>query len=154
MTELSPRVCGVSATGRRLSPDRRWLAYESNESGLLEVYVRPFPDLEAGFWPISSGFGLEPKWAGDGRTLFFRRSTNVMAVPIQADVTFTWGTPEVALEGPDYISFGRNSRYDVSPDGQRFLMMKEDVSTTDPEPPKIVIVQNWFEELERLVATE
>ncbi len=134
----------------KLSPDGRWLAYESYEYGRAEVFVRPFPNVEDGWWQISNGGGSEPKWAADGQTLFFRKLTDVMAVPVQADATVPWGTPELVLEGRNYISFGNNARYDVSPDGQRFLMLKEDVSNGTREPPQIVVVQNWFEELSRL----
>ncbi|MEE8094154.1 MAG: protein kinase, partial [Gammaproteobacteria bacterium] len=130
-----------------LSPDGRWLAYVSDESGNNEIFVRPCPDIVAGRWQVSTGGGTQPFWARDGRELFYRNGEAVITVPIQTDPSFTVGNPEVMFEG-DYIIEQGGPNYDVSPDGERFLMIKqiEDASATS----QIIVVQNWFEELKRL----
>jgi Tol biopolymer transport system component len=142
-----------------ISPDGRWMAYQSNESGTgrFEVYVRPFPDVDSGKWQISSGGGGWPVWARSGRELFYfvgsGRTAGLMSVPIQPGATFTWDKPRLLFEGP-YIgpNFGRS--YDVSPDGSRFLMIKDDLPSDAAPAPQLVVVQNWFEELKRLVPTQ
>jgi len=137
-----------------ISPDGRWLAYVSNESGTDEVYVRPFPDVNAGgLWEISGGDGgTEPLWARDGEELFFRRNGAVLGVRIQPGSGFSHGNPEIIFEGPYPQEINGGRSYDISPDGKRFLML---ASVADPSAaPRIVIVQNWVEELKRLVPTE
>jgi serine/threonine-protein kinase len=133
-----------------ISPDGRWLAYLSNESGSEEIFVRPFPDTDSGRWQVSTGGGIQPLWARDGQELFYRNGEAVMVVSIQTDPSFTVGNPEVVFEGPylGAVSEAFNARaYDVSPDGERFLMIRPLESAVVPE---IVIVQNWLEELNRL----
>jgi len=130
-----------------VSPDGRWMAYVSNESDRNEIYVRAFPDLDAGRWQVSTDGGTQPLWASDGQELFYRNAEAVIAVPIQADPSFRVGNPEVMFEG-GYVLEQGGPNYDVSPDGERFLMIKdvEDTSTS----AQIVIVENWFEEISRL----
>lgn len=138
-----------------ISPDGRWLAYESNESRQLEIYVRPFPDINGGRWQISVGGGSRPVWARNGRELFYYVVPGkVMAVPIQSGSSFTAGNPQVLFEGP-YLSPQDGRTYDVSPDGRRFLMIKDARPAASPEspPPQLVVVLNWIEELKRLVPT-
>jgi len=135
-----------------VSPDDRWLAYESDESGRDEIYVRPFPDVSSGRWQISTAGGTRPLWSRDGRELFYLAAPGtVMAVPI-LDTTagFSAGRPEMVIEG-DYVAGAAGRTYDVSPDGRRFLMVKDVESDGDAPPAQIVIVQNWHEELKRLV---
>jgi serine/threonine-protein kinase len=124
----------------QFSPDGRWLAYISDQSGRHEVYVVPFPGAGERI-QISTEGGREPVWRHDGRELFYRSGDKVMAVPIQTKPTFRAGRPQVLFRG-DY-----DPGYDVAPDGQRFLMIK-----TPPEsaPRQINVVLNWFEELRRL----
>ncbi len=84
-----------------LSPDAQWVAYESNESGQTEVYVRPFPNVEEGRWLVSRDGGTRPLWSRDGRELFYLGAPGrVMAVPIQPGPTFVYGNPQVVVEGP------------------------------------------------------
>lgn len=134
----------------RFSPDGRWLAYVSDESGRPEVYVQPFPG-SSGRWQISTEGGTEPVWNPNGRELFYRIGRQFMAVPVTLEPTFSPGKPIVLFEG-DYIASEfplTSAGYDVSRDGQRFLMVKEveqPLSTT-----QINVVLNWFEELKRLV---
>ena len=136
-----------------ISPDGRWMAYQSNQSGRTEVYVRPFPNVDDGLWQISTSGGTRPLWASDGRELFYRRGPALMTVPVQTEPGFTPGTPEVVFESDDYPSVGNGRDYDVSADGQRFLMLTPAGGAEDAGPPQIILVQNWFEELRRLVPT-
>ena len=129
-------------------PDGRWMAYQSDQSGQDEVYVRPFPNVDDGQWQISTSGGEYPLWASNGRELFYVRRTALMTVPVQTGSSFTPGTPEVIFEG-DYFT-GASRSYDVTPDGQRFLMIKANVGGEGPSS-RVILVQNWFEELRRLV---
>jgi len=135
------------------SPDGRWFAYESDESGTSEVYVRPFPDINDGRWQISTDGGSEPLWSRDGRELFYRAGNAVMAVSIETEPRFAVSSPSVVFEGPYLAGVGVGGRaYDIAADGDRFLMIKPvDDSTAAPQ---FIIVENWFEELKRLVPTE
>ena len=138
-----------------ISPDGRWVAYNSNESGRFEVYVRPFPKVEAGKWQISSDGGVKPVWGPQGRELFYRNGEAMTVVRIQADPNFTPGGSEVLFTG-SYISdsFGHTD-YDISPDGQQVLMVRSGGLTEETsERTELIIVQNWFEELKRLVPTD
>ena len=124
-----------------MSPDGRWLAYESNESGRSEIYVRPFPDVDAGRWQVSTtSGGIEPVWAGSGRELFYRSGAALMTVPIQTDPGFAAGTPEVLFEGQEGHYRAGQQSYDVSPDSERFLMMKEGGATDDASAAAQIIV--------------
>ena len=138
-----------------VSPDGRWLAYESNESGQLEVYVRPFPDVDGGRWQVSTSGGTQPVWAPDGRELFYRSGDALLSVRVEMAESFVFVSP-VELFSGEYAPTLGGRNYDVSPDGQRFLMLK--VATSDPaeapSPARFIIVENWLSELERLVPTE
>ncbi|MDH3418491.1 MAG: protein kinase [Gammaproteobacteria bacterium] len=138
-------------TNPELSPDGNWLAYTSNESGREEIYVRPFPDIEAGRWQVSTGGGTQPLWARNGQELFYRSGTEVMAVSTQPGPAFVAGNPRPLFED-NYILGPGGRNFDVSPDGEAFLMIRslEDATIA----PQIIIVENWFEELERLVPAE
>ena len=130
-----------------LSADGRWIAYQSNESGRDEVYVRPFPDVASGKWQISSAGGSHPVWARSGRELFYRSDEEMMAVAIETEPAFSPGNPTRLFEDPYLRGFRRE--YDISPDGQRFLMIKE--GSSNDAPRELHVVLNWFEELKRLV---
>ena len=145
-----------SANNAELSPDGRWLVYQPNESGQDEVYVKPFPNVNGGQWQISTDGGTQPLWAPDGHELFYRRGTSLMAVPVQTEPSFTPATPEVLFEG-DYVlgTVGGGRAYDVAQDGRRFLMIKEGEGAEDESaPPSLILVQNWHEELKRLVPVD
>jgi hypothetical protein len=134
-----------------VSPNGRWLAYDSDESGQFEVYVRPFPDAYRGSrWQVSAAGGRQPVWSRDGRELFYRDfSGAVMSVPVAAGPGFAPGRPVRLIEGTGYTGAGAQGggrTYDVSPDGSRFLMVRTGDQSTTP----LVVVLNWFEELERL----
>ena len=128
-----------------VSPDGRWLAYLSNESGQYQIYVRPFPNVEDGKWQISRDGGVGgPVWGPDGRELFFRGNlTTMRRVRVETEPTFVPGRPEVLFPNPYRGGgMGRARPIDLSPDGTRFLMIKE-----TPLDLHFVVVQNWHQEL-------
>ncbi len=143
-----------------LSPDGRWMAYQSNESGQYEVYVRPFPDVNGGRWQVSSGGGGWPLWSPDGQELFYAGSggmmaEGMMAVPIETEPTFTQGTVDLLFDLGPYSRLLRNRRIDISPEGDRFLMLKTGGGSDETAAAtSINIVLNWFEDLKRLVPTD
>jgi len=128
-----------------ISPDGRWLAYQSDESGRVEVYVRPFPDVDKGHWQVSTDGGFAPRWSRDRRELFFSDPANVVAAAVRVDgSTFAAGKPVVLFPRASYGS------YDVGRDG-RFLVIK---FGTLNQQQQIVIVQNWLEELKARVTSK
>jgi serine/threonine-protein kinase len=136
-------------TAPRFSPDGHFIAYNSDESGRAEVYVRPYPG-PGGKWQISTDGGTEPVWNPKGRELFYRSGNKMMAVDVTTEPTFSVGKPKMLFEGA-YIPTPRSfPDYDVSPDGERFLMLK---STEQSAPAQINVVLNWFEELKQKVPT-
>ena len=135
-----------------ISPDGRWLAYQSDASGRHEIYVRPFPNVEEGQWLISSGGGTRPLWAPHGRELFYLApGTRLMAVGVQTEPSFAPGNAEEVFAGGDYAPPAVGRTYDISPDDERFLMIKESAGGDSTE---FVVIINWFEELKRLVPTD
>jgi hypothetical protein len=134
----------------RFSPDGRWLAYVSDESGRPEVYVQPFPG-PGGKRQVSIDGGTEPMWNPKGGELFYRLGRKFIAVPVGMQQTFSAGKPVTLFEA-DYAAseFPLTSPgYDVSSDGQRFLVAKD----VAPPPTQINVVVNWLEELKQRVAT-
>jgi len=132
--------------GPQFSPDGRWLAYSSNESGRTEIYVQPYPG-PGGKWQISNDGGAEPMWNPNGRELFYRNGNKMMAVDVSVQPTFTPGNPRVLFEGQYLPTGAALPYYSVTPDGQRFLMVK--ASEQEQAATQINIVLNWFEELKR-----
>jgi Tol biopolymer transport system component len=134
----------VGASSPSFSPDGRWIAYTSNESGRTEVYVRPYPG-PGGKWQISTEGGGEPVWNPKGRELFYRSGQKMMAVEYTEQPEFSAGKPKMLFEGP-YVPSPRSlADYDVTPDGQRFLMLKN----AEQRPGEISVVLNWTEELKQ-----
>ena len=132
-----------------LSPDGRWIAYQSDESGRFEIYVRPFPRVDDGRWQISTGGGTHPLWGPDGRELFYIAGNGaLMTVPIQAATGFSAGNGTRLLDVSEYINTNVGRNYNISPDGRRFLMLKDQEGSGGAQ---INVVLNWFEELKRLV---
>jgi serine/threonine-protein kinase len=131
-----------------ISPDGRWLAYESNEAGQEEIYVRPFPKVADGHWQISTGGGTDPVWARNGRELFYRDGSSVMAAAVEMSPTFEVRGVVRLFDGPYLVFLGGS--FDVARDG-RFLMMKEATPHDQKPASSLVVVVNWFEELKRLV---
>ena len=133
----------------RFSPDGRWLTYTSDESGRYEIYVQPYPG-PGGKWQISTEGGTEPMWNPNGRELFYRSGEKMMAVDIATQPGFAAGTPRRLFEGRYESAPVPVANYDISPDGQRFLMLKP-VEQTASASTQINVVLNWFEELKRRV---
>lgn len=126
------------------SPDGRFVAYVSNESGRAEVYVRPY----SGQGPrtqVSAEGGIEPVWSRDGKELFFRHGRDLLAVTVQTTPSFSTGRSQVVFSG-DYAFGPLLANYDVAPDGKRFLMMKGRQWLEG----QLVLVLNWFSEWKQL----
>jgi Protein kinase domain/WD40-like Beta Propeller Repeat len=131
--------------GPEFSPDGRWLAYYSNESGQEEVWVRPYPG-PGGRWQISKDGGRAPLWSKDGKQLFYRKADQVWVADVRTEGGFLPGKPRLLFEQAGLEG------WDLWPDGQGFLMVK----TEEAEPlpvTEMILVQNWFEEVKRLVST-
>jgi serine/threonine-protein kinase len=160
--DLGQMVLGPGATRRPVlreekwieaqpvvSPDGRWLAYWSNESGRGEVYVRPFPDIESSKWQVSDAGGVEPVWSRDGRVLFYRTGTAIMSIDVAAGPAFRFSAPRRLFQGDYFNALGR--QWDVSADGRRILRLKLIAGSDTSTPLQIMLIQDWFEELKRLV---
>jgi Tol biopolymer transport system component len=127
----------------RVSPDGRWVAYTSDETGESQVYVRALPG-PGGKTPISIGGGQEARWSRDGRELFYRDpgKNQLVAVEVQTSPALRAGQPKALFE----LS---TSAWDVAPDGQRFLVVKP--QEAEAETPQLQVVVNFFDELRRKV---
>ena len=142
-----------------ISPDGRWLAYQSDESGREEVYVRPFPDVDSGRWQVSTSGGRTPVWARSGDELFFWSPTGATIQSVRVERSSSWrsSAPTKVLQGLAYYSGGTGSigrTFDVAGDGKRFLMIKPGSGDAAPQSQKLIFVENWLEELKRLVPTK
>jgi serine/threonine-protein kinase len=132
------------------SPDQRWLAYVSTETGRPEVYVRPFPDVDGEKVPVSSEGGIAPKWSHDGRELFFLNpaTRQLMAAEVRTSPGFGVIQTRVLFDLAGDIRVNRLEEfYDVSPDGERFLMARSVAGADGSAGFRLVLVQNWIEEL-------
>ena len=139
----------------QISPDGQWMAYTSTESGRYEVYVRPFPEANKGRWTVSTNGGTDPLWSGDRQELLYWADDALMVVPVQTTPLFRFGTPkELFQRTPARTTVFGLTRipWNISPDGQKFLMLKE--SSPRRGPSKINIILNWFEELKQRVAVK
>jgi len=142
-----------------LSPNGRWMAYTSFESGQGEIYVRPFPDANKERWQVSTSGGGGPLWSPDGRELFYLNGDEVMSITVKTEPSFEMvGTPQVLFRGTFVGPYlGEGTPWDISPDGKHFLMIRQPVSTSDQsadQPRKIDIVVNWFEDLKQKVPVD
>jgi Tol biopolymer transport system component len=134
------------------SPDGRWIAYASNESGHHEVYVQPFPARE-GKWQVSNAGGREPPWSRNGKQLFYRAwPDQVRVVDVQTGTGFSAGKPRLLFEQPGFWDGPPIRCWDISPDGRRFALVKLRERTPQPVT-ELILVQNWLEELKRLCPT-
>jgi len=142
-----------------LSPDGRWMAYQSNESGSFEIYVRPFPNVNDDKVQVSNAGGEKPLWSRDGRELFYLQrdsgTLRLMAVSVQTDApAFAFSNRAALLDWP-YTADAQGRSHDVSLDGQQFLAIKPVVGTDEEESSRqIIITEHWLEELTRLVPRE
>jgi serine/threonine protein kinase len=124
-------------TDGHFSPDGRFVAYQSNASGINQVYVQPFPNPAGGKWMVSKDGGILPRWRRDGKELYFLSATRLFAVDVSLSPTFQAGVPRVlfpATSGP--------TPFDVSGDGQQFVKFST-ASTANEPPPPITVVLNW-----------
>jgi Tol biopolymer transport system component len=131
------------------SPDGRWIAYVSNESGSNQIYVRAYPGPGEKI-TISTEGGNEPVWSRSGREIFYRNGDAMMSVPVTPGPALMTGKPQRLFEKPYEPTLALWANYDVTGDGQRFLMLK--TIEQAESPPQINVVLNWFDELKRLVA--
>ena len=140
---------GFDEQGAALSPDSRWLAYVSNEQGGHEVVVRPFPNVNGGKWQVSSGGGSAPVWSHSGRELFYAKGNKMYVVRIGAGPTFSAEPPRVLFEIPARVRAGSLGRgtFAITPDDQRFLMVRDTSWEEMAGARTMVVVENFFEEL-------
>ena len=125
----------------QFSPDGRFVAYGSDQSGTWEIYVQPFPNASEGKWMVSSGGGVEPRWSREGKELFYFSGQTLMAVPVSVRPTFSNGPPAALFDPPVQAGYTSDShRWQVAPDGKRFLLFAN--AGKDQAPP-IDVVVNW-----------
>ncbi len=137
-TELEPAI----------SPDSRWLAYASDESGTNEIYVRPFPGTTGARWQVSIGGGNQPRWSPDGRELFFIDGTSqLVAAEVRTTATFEVAGLRSLFDASGYMNPGFHQSYDVLPGGRGFLFMRFKLTSQAATSPSIVQVENWFTDL-------
>jgi serine/threonine-protein kinase len=151
-SEVRPLLTGSFAQLRpQISPDGRWMAYQSDESGRFEIYVRPFPNVEAGKWQVSAAGGTSPRWSHSGRELFYYDGQSMVAASISAANAF--GVKDLTRLFA-YAPFGGQlgPDFEVAPDDRRFLMLRSN-SDTPASRLQLVVVQNWIEELRGKLAS-
>jgi Tol biopolymer transport system component len=150
-SSIALAATAATETSPALSPDGRWLAYVSNESGTGEVYVRPFPNTSNGRWQISSQGGQEPVWAHSGKELFYRvaGTANVqMVMDVAAGATFVPGARRVLFPLTRYSLSPTHQQYAVSPDDRRFVMIR---ASESERVDHLIAVENFFEVLKARV---
>ncbi|UCF36074.1 MAG: protein kinase [Acidobacteriota bacterium] len=133
------------------SPDGRWIAYQSTESGQTEVYVRPFP-ASGGKWQVSTNGGSHPRWSLDGKELYYRKDGGIMVVPVNlSGSSFQYESPRQLFDG-DFSSVAFlgsvYADYDVGPDGRFIMLRSENTSRTQNQ---VVLITNWFDRLNNMV---
>jgi serine/threonine-protein kinase len=140
------------ADSAAVSPDGRWMAYESNVSGRFEIYIERYPEL-GNRQPISTGGGTHPFWSHDGRELFFGSldSRQMLAVAVQSGTTLVAGRPQVLFEFAMLPIQGSVRPYDIAPDGRFLIIRADQAEAGGGTASNMIVVQNWFEELKRLV---
>jgi Tol biopolymer transport system component len=130
--------------GAQFSPDGHWMAYASDESGQMQVYVRPFPGPDRR-WPVSTQGGTQPMWDRNGKEIFYRIGNKMMVVDVSGSVNLTLSQPRQLFDQRYVFQNISLANYDVSPDGQRFVMVKDEAGSG-----RLNVVLNWTEELKRL----
>ena len=151
-------VLDSAATERvpEISPDGRFIAYESDESSRFEIYVRPFPNVNDGKWQISTAGGTKPAWSPTSLELFYiDANRRLTAVPVQLTPTFTAGNPLPLFEVPNVTQLASARFFDVTRDGQRFVMIKDlpppPGAASAPAGPTFIVIFNWLAELKAAV---
>jgi serine/threonine-protein kinase len=156
-TVPTPLLTGpFTEQGAALSPDGKWLAYSSDESGQFEVFVRPFPNTGSGRWQISTRGGDAARWSRSGRELFFESANgDFMAVPISAGATFSPGEPHRLFAlGGGLLGSIIVPYYDVTPRDSGFVMVRLAAVNASPGAGQVVVVDNWFTELRAKMGTK
>jgi eukaryotic-like serine/threonine-protein kinase len=122
----------------QFSPDGRFVADGSDQSGTWEIYVQPFPNASEGKWMVSSGGGVEPRWSRDGKELLYFAGQTLTAVPVSVRPTFSNGAPQALFDAPVQIGYTNDSHWwQVASDGMRFLLIN---AGKDQAPPLDVVV--------------
>ena len=133
----------------RLSPDNKWVAYQSDESGKYEIYVTRFPE-KGSRWQISSNGGVDPLWSPDGNKIYYRNMEDVLSAEIYDIKEFRTGKPEVLFSGKFRQATVMGWYYDIHPNGDKFVMVKGgEIDTTQND---INIIKNFDKEIERKFA--
>jgi serine/threonine protein kinase len=149
LSELKARAFVVAAgmiRNSQFSPDGKWVAYASNESGKFEIYVTSFPGAQ-GKWQVSSAGGTQPRWRGDTKELFYLAPDGkMMAVPVSAGANFDAGAPAALFQAHarEFFATSEQVSYDVTKDGQRFLINTQ-VKNADTHPMSVIL--NWDAEM-------
>jgi serine/threonine-protein kinase len=149
-SEGEPRplvVTEANENAATFSPDGKWIAYQSDASGRAEIYMQSLPGPGPRVLASTNG-GSGPVWAPDGSELYYRQGTAVMAVPIETEPKLTLGAPTQLFDGPYHVDGTGHASYDISPDGERFLMIAQGTAN------RLEVVLNWSEELKRLAPTD
>tara|TARA_B110000116_G_C16782287_1_gene559024 strand:+ start:145 stop:2325 length:2181 start_codon:yes stop_codon:yes gene_type:complete len=145
-------------TNSKISPDGKWISYVSVETGINQVYIHPYPEVDSGRWQVSINGGNEPVWRSDGKSIYFigsedqlLRVTNLS----DSDSQFLASFPEIVVELDD-VQINRTRNYDVHPFDEKFLFLRDPgtVGLLNADVVSLVMVENWFEELKRLVPIE
>lgn len=150
--EVVPLLVGdYDESGPALSPDGEWIAYSSTETGRNEVFVRPFPDVDAGRWQITTQGGSAPQWAHNGSELFYvDQARRLMSVTLDFEPRLRVAETEVLFAIPPGFDLAQVSAlYDVAPDDSRFLMARVYRGEEDRAGPEVILVRNWHTELEQ-----
>ncbi len=128
-----------------LSPDERWLAYASDESGTMEIYVRPFPETSSARWQVSTSGGAEPVWSRSGRQLYYINARNeLVAADIRPGATFAVGEQRVLFSFAPFLRLGAIPSYAVSADDRRFMVLREGESSQESE---LIVAMHWMDRL-------
>jgi serine/threonine-protein kinase len=149
--QVEPLLNGKAAElNGEISPDGRWLAYQSDESGRPEVYVRPFPHTSTGRWQVSSDGGVSPGWSPRGDELFYLEDEGMMSASISTNAGFNAARPRKLFTGRFFNGLSGRP-FDVSKDGRRFLMVK--ATQTDTQSAMVVVSTNWVDQQTRALAS-
>jgi Tol biopolymer transport system component len=132
-----------NAANATLSPDGRWLAYESSVSGRRQVIVRPFPEIERGEWQISGDRGYQPAWSRAGSEVFYQSAEGMMSVAIRADASFRFDPPRLLFKTAGYMRLGLGRHFDVGPK-DTFVLLKR---VGGSKPPVVKLVVNFADDV-------
>ena len=145
-------------TNSKISPDGKWISYVSVETGINQVYIHPYPEVDSGRWQVSINGGNEPVWGSDGKSIYFIGSEDQLLRVTNfsdSDSQFSASFPEIVVELDD-VQINRTRNYDVHPSDEKFLFLRAPgtVGLLNADVVSLVMVENWFEELKRLVPIE